>query len=139
PTSLNSKMPYHCYHLALLTHLFDTLRAQTVLMAQGPEVGNGQCRERFQELIAHLEAGYPGALYSGQQIICQVISRYPQVAHLIPRDLLWYFGGDCLHFMPDEEIAQYQLLDEHMAEATARGEEFNWEQARQLLMSQARS
>lgn len=136
---MNTKLPYHRYHLALLTSLFDTLRAQTLLMAQVPEESNELFLERFEELIAQLEAGDQDALYSGQEIICQVISRYPQVAHLIPRDLLWYFGGDCLHFMPDEEIAQYQLLDEHMAEATARGEEFNWEQARQLLMSQARS
>ena len=136
---MNTKLPYHRYHLALLTSLFDTLRAQTVLMAQVPEESNELFLERFEELITQLEAGDQDALYSGQEIICQVISRYPQVAHLIPRDLLWYFGGDCLHFMPDEEIAQYQLLYEHMAEATARGEEFNWEQARQLLMSQARS
>lgn len=136
---MNTKLPYHSYHLALLSSLFDTLRAQTVLMAQVPEESNELFLERFEELIAQLEAGDQDALYSGQEIICQVISRYPQVAHLIPRDLLWYFGGDCLHFMPDEEIAQYQLLDEHMADATARGEEFNWEQARQLLMSQARS
>ncbi|MGN5517596.1 PA2817 family protein [Halopseudomonas sp. Lyrl_26] len=136
---MNTKLPYHRYHLALLTSLFDTLRAQTVLMAQVPEESNELFLERFEELITQLEAGDQDALYNGQEIICQVISRYPQVAHLIPRDLLWYFGGDCLHFMPDEEIAQYQLLDEHMAEATARGEEFNWEQARQLLMSQARS
>lgn len=134
---MNTKLPYHRYHLALLNSLFDTLRAQSVLMTQVPEESNILFLERFQELTAQLEAGDQDALYSGQEIICQVISRYPQVAHMIPRDLLWYFGGDCLHYMPDEEIAQYQLLDEHQAEATARGEEFNWEQARQLLMSKA--
>jgi hypothetical protein len=37
--------------------------------------------------------------------------------------------------MPDEEIAQYQLIDEHRASAEERGEEFNWEQARQLIQS----
>ena len=132
---MNSKLPYHRYHLALLNSLFDTLRAQSLLMTQVPEESNLLFLERFEELVTQLEAGDQDALYSGQEILCQVISRYPQVAHMIPRDLLWYFGGDCLHFMPDEEIAQYQLLDEHLAEATARGEEFNWEQARQLLMS----
>ena len=134
---MNTKLPYHRYHLALLNSLFDTLRAQSVLMTQVPEESNILFLERFQELTAQLEAGDQDALYSGQEIICQVISRYPQVAHMIPRDLLWYFGGDCLHYMPDEEIAQYQLLDEHQADAAARGEEFNWEQARQLLMSKA--
>jgi len=134
---MNTKLPYHRYHLALLTSLYDTLRAQSVLMAQVPEESNILFLERFEELIAQLEAGDQDALYSGQEILCQVITRYPQVAHLIPRDLLWYFGGDCLHYMPDDEIAQYQLLDEHQAEAEARGEEFDWEQARQLLMQQA--
>ena len=134
---MNTKLPSHRYHLARLNSLFDTLRAQSVLMTQVPEESNILFLERFQELTAQLEAGDQDALYSGQEIICQVISRYPQVAHIIPRDLLWYFGGDCLHYMPDEEIAQYQLLDEHQAEAAARGEEFNWEQARQLLMSKA--
>jgi len=132
---MNTNLPYHRYHLALLNSLYDTLRAQAVLMAQVPEESSILFLERFEELIAQLEAGDQDALYAGQEILCQVISRYPQVAHMIPRDLLWYFGGDCLHYMPDEEIAQYQLLDEHQAEAEARGEEFNWEQARQLLMS----
>lgn len=134
---MNTKLPYHRYHLALLNSLFDTLRAQSVLMTQVPEESNILFLERFEELTAQLEAGDQDALYSGQEVICQVITRYPQVAHMIPRDLLWYFGGDCLHYMPDEEIAQYQLLDEHQADAAARGEEFNWEQARQLLMSKA--
>lgn len=134
---MNSKLPYHRYHLALLNSLFDTLRAQSLLMTQVPEESNLLFLERFEELVTQLEAGDQDALYSGQEILCQVISRYPQVAHIIPRDLLWYFGGDCLHYMPDDEIAQYQLLDEHQAEATERGEEFNWEQARQLLMSKA--
>ena len=132
---MNTKLPYHRYHLALLNSLFDTLRAQSVLMTQVPEESSILFLERFEELTAQLEAGDQDALYNGQEILCQVISRYPQVAHIIPRDLLWYFGGDCLHYMPDEEIAQYQLLDEHQAEAEARGEEFNWEQARQLMMS----
>lgn len=132
---MNTSLPYHRYHLALLKSLFDTLRAESVLMVQVPEESNLLFLERFEELVADLEAGNPDALYNGQEVICQIISRYPQVSPLIPRDLLWYFGGDCLHFMPDQEIAQYQLLDEHQAEAEARGEEFNWEQARQLLIN----
>ncbi|WP_150304230.1 PA2817 family protein [Pseudomonas saliphila] len=132
---MNTSLPYHTYHLALLKSLFDTLRAQSMLMEQVPEESNILFLERFDEMINDLEAGDDAALQQGQEIICQIISRYPQIAHLIPRDLLWYFGGDCLHFMPDEEIALYQLLDEHQAEAEARGEAFDWAQAKQLLMS----
>ncbi|WP_304638517.1 PA2817 family protein [Pseudomonas sp.] len=132
---MNPALPYHRYHLALLKSLYDTLQAQSVLMVQVPEESNLLFLERFEDLVARVEAGEDDSLYLGQDILCQIISRYPQIAHLIPRDLLWYFGGDCLHFMPDEEIAQYQLLDEHQAEAEARGESFDWAQARQLLMS----
>ncbi|HDZ57366.1 MAG TPA: dehydrogenase [Pseudomonas xinjiangensis] len=130
---MNTTLPYHQYHLALLRSLFDTLRAQSVLMEQVPEESNILFLERFDDLITQLEAGEDDAMHTGQEILCQIISRYPQIAHLIPRDLLWYFGGDCLHFMPDEEIAQYQILDEHQAAAEERGEDFDWAQARQLI------
>ncbi|SDU11007.1 PA2817 family protein [Halopseudomonas salegens] len=124
-------LSYHDYHLALLKSLFDTLRAQAMLMEQVPEESNQLFFERFEELIEQLEQGEQDSLYKGQDIICQIISRYPQIAQLIPRDLLWYFGGDCLHFMPDEEIVKYQQLDELQAEALDRGEDFDWVSARQ--------
>ncbi|UAW97158.1 dehydrogenase [Halopseudomonas nanhaiensis] len=127
---MNPKQPYHAYHLALLKSLFDTLRAQALLMEQVPEESNILFLERFDDLISQLEVGSDDALYQGQDILCQIIARYPQLAHMIPRDLLWYFGGDCLHFMPDEEITLYQALDEQRAETEARGEAFDWAAAR---------
>lgn len=48
----------------------------------------------------------------GQWFIAQCVANQAHVTTLIPRDLFWYFGGDCLHFMPDEEISQFQQLDE---------------------------
>ncbi len=48
----------------------------------------------------------------GQHILTQIISQYPHITPAINRDLLWYFGGDCLHYMGDEEIDLYQQLDE---------------------------
>ncbi|GGE50047.1 hypothetical protein GCM10007421_25440 [Halopseudomonas oceani] len=132
---MNTPPSYHEYHLALLQSLYDTIRAQTALLEQLQEESNELFMERFDELLAQLQKGDHDDLYLGQDILCQIIARYPQIAHLIPRDLLWYFGGDCLHYMPDEEITQYQLLDEHRAEAEERGETFDWEQARQLLQT----
>ena len=63
----------------------------------------------------------------------QVILRYPQIAHLVPRDLLWFFGGDCLHFMPDEELDLYQALEERRFEAEQNDEPFDRNQEKQLL------
>ena len=99
---MNPDLPYHRYHMALLKSLFDTLRAQSVLMEQVPEESNILFLERFDEMIGQLEAGDHDSLYTGQEILCQIISRYPQIGR---------------------------------AAAEERGEEFNWEQARQLIQS----
>lgn len=91
--------------------------------------------ERYDELLRELPLDPVSSQYLGQELLCQIIQRYPQIAHLIPRDLLWFFGGDCLHFMPDEEIALYQELEEQRYTAEQRGETFDWLKARQLLQT----
>jgi hypothetical protein len=98
--------------------------------------------------IARPPAQYPGrrrslpidpieSQYLGQDILTQVITRYPQIAHLIPRDLLWFFAGDCLHYLADEEIDLYQALEERRYEAEQNDEPFDWNQEKQLLAMSA--
>ena len=82
--------------------------------------------ERFDELVEFVKSDDESALYSGQEIISQIFLRYPQIAHLVPRELLWFFGGDCLHFMPDEEIDLFQYLEDLQYEAENAGETFDW-------------
>ncbi|MWV13682.1 dehydrogenase [Pseudomonas sp. R-28-1W-6] len=120
------------HHLALLTHL------RGILVALGEaelveDDTHGLFLERYDELLAELPKDPENSLYLGQDLISQIFHRYPQIAHLVPRDLLWFFGGDCLHFMPDEEIELYQALDERRYEAEANGEPFDWNQEKQLL------
>ncbi|ASL25975.1 dehydrogenase [Azotobacter chroococcum] len=122
---------YLDHHLALLAHL----RGILVALGETEQVSDEShalFMERFDELLAALRDS-PEERHLGQELICQVFQRYPQIAHLVPRDLLWFFGGDCLHFMPDEEIALYQELDERRFEAEARGEPFEWNREKQLL------
>ncbi|PSS46718.1 PA2817 family protein [Pseudomonas sp. BBP2017] len=119
------------YHLALLTHL------RTILVALGeaeqvPEESHALFLERFDDLMLQMPVD-PESIYLGQDLMCQVIQRYPQVAHLVPRDLLWFFGGDCLHYMPDEEQQMYQTLEERRYEAEQNDEAFDWNQEKQLL------
>ncbi|WP_455231487.1 PA2817 family protein [Geopseudomonas aromaticivorans] len=120
------------HHLALLAHL------RTILAALGeaeqvPEENHALFLERFDELLADLPRQPEEAMHLGQELMGQIVHRYPQIAHLVPRDLLWFFGGDCLHYMPDEEIEMYQQLDERRFSAEENGEEFNWELEKQLL------
>ena len=120
------------YHLNLLNHL------RTILVALGeaeqvPEESHALFLERFDELLTQLPQDPLESQYLGQDLMSQVILRYPQIAHLVPRDLLWFFGGDCLHFMPDEELDLYQALEERRFEAEQNDEPFDWNQEKQLL------
>lgn len=96
--------------------------------------------EQFLQRLADLRADLghnPDARYQGQDIISQIFQRYPQVAHRIPRDLLWFFAGECLHYLADEEIAQYQQLEERRFQALERGELFDWNTEVQLAFMPA--
>ncbi|AGE25181.1 hypothetical protein H045_05535 [Pseudomonas poae RE*1-1-14] len=119
-------------HLVLLDHL------RSILVAVGEaeqvhEESHTLFLERFDELRALLPIDPIESQYLGQDLMSQVILRYPQIAHLVPRDLLWFFGGDCLHFMPDEELDLYQALEERRHEAELNDEPFDWDQEKQLL------
>ena len=125
-------------HLVLLDHL------RSILVAVGeaeqvPEESHTLFLERFDELRALLPIDPIESQYLGQDLMSQVILRYPQIAHLVPRDLLWFFGGDCLHFMPDEELDLYQALEERRFEAEQNDEPFDWNQEKQLLAMPAQS
>ncbi len=129
---LRMASPYLDHHLALLAHL------RGILVALGeaeqvPEESHALFLDRFDELLTLLQESPEESLYLGQDLLCQVIHRYPQIAHLVPRDLLWFFGGDCLHFMPDEEITLFQALDERRYQAEQNDEPFDWVQEKQLL------
>ncbi|MEP4484706.1 MAG: PA2817 family protein [Halioglobus sp.] len=77
----------------------------------------------------------PGQIHSqGLDLVTRLFTTYPDFAPSFPRDLLWFLGGDCLHYMPDEEIQQHQQLDEMRHEAAARGATLDLAQARANLL-----
>ncbi|WXL24090.1 PA2817 family protein [Ectopseudomonas mendocina] len=124
--------PHLEHHLSLLQHV------RTILAALGEaeqilDDSHAMFLERFDELLADLPNDPDTSQYLGQDLISQIFQRYPQIAHLVPRDLLWFFGGDCLHFMPDEEIEMYQTLEERRFQAEENDEPFDWNMEKQLL------
>lgn len=70
----------------------------------------------------------------GPALVMRLFTNYPDFAPEFPRELLWYLGGECLHFMPDEEIGLYQQLDEMRADAATRGEVIDFAEARAKLL-----
>lgn len=76
------------------------------------------------------------AYQSGQEWLISILTHHPQLTPTIDRDLLWFFGGECLHFMTDEEISIFQKLDEMEAEHQQQGMSFDRESTKTLLKSQ---
>ncbi len=93
-------------------------------------------REFLDSLTQLVEAeAWPEDLrQSGSDLICQIVSHYPHVTPHVPRDLFWFFGGQCLHYMPDNEIAKFQQLDEARYEAEGTGEAFDYMAARSQIL-----
>ena len=91
--------------------------------------------EAFTELAGDFAglAKRPEALFDeGPPLVGRMLTTAPQLAQEFPRELLWYLGGECLHYMPDEEIDRYTALDEQRREAVADGRPFDWQKAQSL-------
>lgn len=69
----------------------------------------------------------------GQWWVGRVVSTYSHLMPFLHRDILWFFGGNCLHYMPDEEILFYQQLDELRFSAEEAGHAFDYSAAKQSL------
>lgn len=106
------------HHLQLL----DELHRQCVRCLETDPLHNEQAnRELLDSLEALRSAVAEGGDYGspGQALIARIVAHYPALTSAVHRDLFWFFGGDCLHFMSDEEIALYQRLDEMLHEQGA--------------------
>ena len=90
-------------------------------------------RELATALLALADGG--ASLYAeGPGLVSRLFTTYPEYAPQFPRQLLWFFGGDCLHYMPDSEIELFQQLEELRLEAAARGETLDLESRRAALL-----
>ncbi|MEH6591468.1 MAG: PA2817 family protein [Halioglobus sp.] len=80
-------------------------------------------------------AGGETDLYTqGQTLVARLFTTYPDFAPTFPRELLWFLGGDCLHFMADEEIDLYQQLEELREQSASKGQIIDFAAARAKLL-----
>ena len=78
----------------------------------------------------------PDDVYAlGPPLIARLFDSFPAFAPTFPRQLLWFFGGECLHYMTDEEIVQFQQLEEMRASALQAGESFDLARATNRLFT----
>lgn len=72
-------------------------------------------------------ADNPGDLYrEGPDLVIRLFSHHPEFAPTLPRTLLWFLGGDCLHVLTEEEIAVFQQLDDERLAFAAQGETLDY-------------
>ena len=86
-------------------------------------------RDSIQNQLAELnQALKQDAEYQfiGQDLVDRIFTMHPNIAHLVPRDLLWLLGGPSLNYLNDEELDKYYRLDELRHQAESAGNEFDW-------------
>ncbi|KGE03453.1 PA2817 family protein [Pseudohaliea rubra] len=58
--------------------------------------------------FGEISAGGPDVYDQGRELVSRLFTTYPDFAPTFPRELLWFFGGECLHYMADDEIAEFE-------------------------------
>ncbi|MFO1388052.1 PA2817 family protein [Cellvibrio sp.] len=118
---------YYDFHMRLLQAFITQAKEQPPFFL---EDCTQEDKDFFLELSELPHSGGSNLLIQGQHLFCRIVAVYPHLMPLVPRDLLWFFGGDCLHYMPDEEISVFQTLDELRQQANETGEPFSYENER---------
>jgi len=114
---------FHQEQVAQFAAFTDALRSKA-------DAGETPTMEALVEQFTSLAQCPDSLLDEGPGLVARLFTTAPNLAETFPRDLLWYLGADCLHFMPDSEIDRYAELDEQRREAAERDERFPWRQAR---------
>jgi hypothetical protein len=122
--------PYQIHHLNFLKIAYNNFIKNDPFTREELAADDAEFIARFKNLIEDFEAGTGDVRTEGEDLLVRAFRMYPELAHLIARDLLWYFGGSCLHNMADEEIEKFQRLDEMSFEAEEREETFDYLKAR---------
>ncbi|TCK08114.1 PA2817 family protein [Marinobacterium mangrovicola] len=126
---------FYTYHLNLMKLAYNNLIKQPPFNDPVISADDAEFLEQFEALAKGFEKNETWAYEEGQQILSRLVRAYPQLVHLVARDLFWLFGGDCLHHMADEELERFAELDEARAEAERKGEAFDYLSERTRLFN----
>ncbi|WP_415900491.1 PA2817 family protein [Neptuniibacter sp. QD48_11] len=127
---------YQIHHLNFLKIAYNNFINRDPFKSETPTQDDLDFIEEFQQLIENFESQETGVYEQGADFIDKAFRRYPELAHLIARDLLWFFGGNNLHNMTDDEIQKFQQLDEMRFEAEENDQEFDYINKRAGLFGQ---
>lgn len=120
------------------THYHDMIRRETdgfvkASRFQTEALDSAHPFRLWLDQVESLLAEHPLPAERLSEAVCGLFTHFGELTPLFPRDVLYLLGGECLHYMPDEEISAYQELDELRFSAEERGKPFNWTQAKASL------
>ncbi|ETX11538.1 hypothetical protein MUS1_09705 [Marinomonas ushuaiensis DSM 15871] len=81
--------------------------------------------EKWDDLITRIQNNTHDYSFEAQEILSRFIRCYANLVPLIKRELLWFIGGECLHFLGDEEITLYQQLEDHLYELDSKNKSYD--------------
>ena len=132
---------FHQFHLNLLKLGYNNLIKQPPF-DMSEESYSSEADELlalFQETITLYQEHSNEAFDLGQALMTRLVRNYPQLTQLLARDLLWLFGGDCIHYLNDDEIEQFQALDEARYTKEGQNEAFDYLELRNAMIGEAAS
>jgi hypothetical protein len=112
---MNNKSDYFQHHLRLIKRLNQYCQQQLPFCDDKASDVDIAFIEELEELSRTVSPS-DEFQYSGQHIISRIVGHYPHITPEVNRDLFWFFGGECLHYMGDDEITLYQQLEEFIHE-----------------------
>lgn len=118
--------PYQQHHLNFLKIAYNNFINRDPFKLEHPTQDDLEFIEEFAQIVDDFEQSPQSIHLQGEDFIDKAFRRYPHLAHLIARDLLWYFGGNNLHNLTDDEINKFQMLDEMRFKAEEQGESFDY-------------
>lgn len=124
---------YILYHVGLLKEFKASASQQPPFISENVQSEEDTLFISTLDELANMESYSESLNEKGQWLLSRVVSTYSHLMPLLSRDLLWFFGGDCLHYMPDEEIDFYQQLDELRYAAEEAGTAFDYAEAKASL------
>lgn len=101
---MSETLQNHVQKLTRLHQQLDSTRESKVLS----DAMLHQLEQIIDQLTQHSDAAWQDA----SSWLANSMSIAPQIAPMIDRELLWFFGGDCLHYLTDEEINRFQQQDD---------------------------
>lgn len=128
---------YHQFHVNLLKIGYNNLLRQPPFNEEENYIPEAEdLLALFQQVISGYEHHDADAFSAGQTLMTSLVRGFPQFTQLLARDLLWLFGGDCIHYLSDDEIEQFQALDEARYALEAKQEPYDYLELRNALLSE---